>query len=315
MRPPGVRHHPNKLVKRVLSVSLGSSKRNKSDEIEILGETFSIGRVGVDGDLKTFAKLFRDLDGKVDALGVGGADLYLWIRDRRYTFRQIRDLVSGAKKTPVVDGSGLKNTLESKLIHTLQSSGEVDFSNKSCLLMSAVDRFGMALALSEVSMNVVYGDLMFGIGLPIRLRSYQAVERLGQIVLPIITQLPFKWFYPTGEKQEQRTPKFESAFAEADVICGDWHFIRRYSPDNLSGKIVITNTLRKADIALLKNAGVERAYTSTPNIGGESFGTNVMEGVLVALLGKRPENMTPSDYENVLAELSWKPNVVKLGAG
>jgi hypothetical protein len=245
-------------------------------------------------------------------LGIGGADLYLWIRDKRYTFRQIRDLVSGAKKTPVVDGSGLKNTLESKLIHTLQSSGEVDFSSKKCLLMSAVDRFGMALALSEVAKKVVYGDLMFGIGLPIQLRSYQAVERLGRIILPVITQLPFKWFYPTGEKQNQRTPKHKSVFAEADIICGDWHFIRRYSPNRMDGKIVVTNTLRKADIEMLRNAGVAKAYTSTPNIGGESFGTNVMEGVLVALLGKRPEELTPTDYEEVLSRLSWKPNAIPL---
>jgi hypothetical protein len=301
-------------VKRVLSVSLGSSKRNKSDEVEILGEKFSIGRVGVDGDLKAFSKLFRDLDGKVDALGIGGADLYLWIRDRKYTFRQIKELVSGAKTTPVVDGSGLKNTLESKLIHTLHQTGEVDFSNLNCLLMSAVDRFGMALALSEVARNVVYGDLMFGIGLPIPLRSYRAVEVLGKLTLPIITQLPFKWFYPTGEKQEQRTPKYETHFFEADVICGDWHFIRRYSPDRLDGKIVITNTLIKAYIEMLKNAGVRQAYTSTPNIGGESFGTNVMEGVLVALLGKRPGELSPSDYDEVLQRLSWKPNAIPLSS-
>ena len=25
------------------------------------------------------------------------------------------------------------------------------------------------------------------------------------MILPIVTKLPFKWFYPTGEKQEQRT--------------------------------------------------------------------------------------------------------------
>lgn len=300
-------------MKRVLSISLGSSKRNKSEEILLFGETFSVGRVGVDGDLKTFEKLFRDLDGRVDALGIGGADLYLWIRDRRYTFRQIKQLVSGAKVTPVVDGSGLKNTLESKLIHTLHDSGEVDFSNRNCLLMSAVDRFGMALALSEVARNVVYGDLMFGIGLPIPLRSYKAVERIGRIALPIITQLPFQWFYPTGEKQDLRTPKFESAFFEADVVCGDWHFIRRYAPERMDGKIVITNTLRKADIDMLRNAGVARAYTSTPSIGGESFGTNVMEGVLVAMLGKRPEELLPADYDAALERLQWKPNPVALG--
>jgi hypothetical protein len=301
-------------VKRVLSISLGSSKRNKSEEIELFGETFSIGRVGVDGDLKTFEKLFRDLDGKVDALGIGGADLYLWIRDRKYTFRQIKNLVAGAKITPVVDGSGLKNTLESKLIHALHESGELDFSNLDCLLMSAVDRFGMALALSKVARNVVYGDLMFGIGLPIPLRSYRAVETLGKVALPIITQLPFQWFYPTGEKQEVRKPKFESTFFEADVICGDWHFIRRYMPDRMDGKIVITNTLRKADIELLKSAGIARAYTSTPSINGESFGTNVMEGVIVALLGKRPEELTPRDYEDALAKLNWRPNAIPLSA-
>ncbi|MEO7453942.1 MAG: quinate 5-dehydrogenase, partial [Fimbriimonadales bacterium] len=169
-----------------------------------------------------------------------------------------------------------------------------------------------ALALSEVARNVVYGDLMFGIGLPIPLRSYKAVENLGRVVLPIITQLPFKWFYPTGEKQEQRTPKYESAFFEADVICGDWHFIRRYAPDRLDGKIVITNTLRKADIEMLKGAGVASAYTSTPSINGESFGTNVMEAVLVALLRKRPEEITTADYGDVLDRLEWKPNRLPL---
>lgn len=297
----------------MLSVSLGSSRRNKSEEIELLGETFSIGRVGVDGDLKTFSKLFRDLDGRVDALGIGGADLYLWLGESRYTFRQIANLVSGARKTPVVDGSGLKNTLERKLIHTLNDRHEVDFANSSCLLMSAVDRFGMAQALAEVCSEVVFGDLMFGIGLPIRLRSYPAVEVIGKIALPIITRLPFQWFYPTGEKQEKRTPKYESAFDEADIICGDWHFIRRFAPDRLDDKIVITNTLRRDDVEFLRNAGVARAYTSTPVINGESFGTNVLEGVIVSLLGRGPEELESADYEDVLARLAWKPNLVPLG--
>ncbi len=35
------------------------------------------------------------------------------------------------------------------------------------------------------------------------------------------TKLPFKWFYPTGAKQEVRTPKFGKYFAQASVIAGD----------------------------------------------------------------------------------------------
>jgi hypothetical protein len=37
-----------------------------------------------------------------------------------------------------------------------------------------------------------------------------------------------------------------------------------------------------------------------------------MEGVVVALLGKRPDALTQSDYEEVLTKLSWKPNAISL---
>ncbi len=297
-------------MKRVASISLGSSKRNKSSRVTILGEEFVIDRIGVDGDLEAFAQKFSELDGQVDALGVGGADIYLWIDSKRYTFKQIARLIAGAKRTPVVDGSGLKHTLERKLIHTLAENGTVDFANGSALLTSAVDRFGMAHALSEVCPSVVYGDLMFAVGLPIRLRSLRTVRWLGKLALPIITRLPFKWFYPTGEKQEKRTPKFDWAFEEASVVCGDWPFIRRYCPNKMQGKVVITNTLRKQDLSFLRDAGVAKAITSTPQIDGESFGTNVMECVLVSLLGKQPTELTDQDYLDALERLQWTPTVI-----
>ena len=299
-------------MKRVVSISLGSSKRNKVSRAMILSEEFSIERVGVDGDLEAWGKKFTELDGKVDALGIGGADLYLWIDDKRYVFRQIQKLVSGAKKTPVVDGSGLKHTLERRLIQTLNSEGTIDFKKERCFLMMAVDRFGMAEALADVCPNVVYGDLMFGLGLPFRARSYRAIRFIGKLLLPIITKLPFKWFYPTGEKQEFRKPKFPWAFNEASIICGDWHYIRRHCPEKMEGKTVITNTLRKADLEFLASCGVRRAITSTPEIDGESFGTNVMEGVLVAILGKRPEQLSYKDYESAVERLKWKPNIFEL---
>lgn len=299
-------------MKRVTSVSLGTSKRNKTHELEILGEPFRIERLGTDGDLGAFARMFSELDGKVDALGVGGADIYVVVGTKRYAFRQIQHLVSGAKTTPVVDGSGLKHTLERETIHRLQREGTVDFTQERVLLVSAVDRFGMAQALIDVGAKTTYGDLLFGLGLPIPIRSYGTVKLIGAITLPIITRLPFKWFYPTGEKQESRTPKFPKVFADATFICGDWHFIRRYAPDDLTGKTILTQTVRKADLEWLKTTGARRVITTTPVMGGETFATNVMEGVVVALLGKRPEAMTESDYLETLQKLDWRPNVIDL---
>ncbi|HRF60152.1 MAG TPA: hypothetical protein PLH94_09595 [Fimbriimonadaceae bacterium] len=301
-------------MKHVVSVSLGTSKRNKRHEVEILGEQFVIERIGTDGDRLKFASLFRELDGQVDALGVGGADIYVVIGERKYAFREIRNLIQGAVKTPVVDGSGLKHTLERETIHRLQREGTVDFAQERVLLVSAVDRYGMAQALDELCPNVVYGDLMFGLGLPIKVRSYRAVNRIGAIALPIITKLPFQWFYPTGEKQESRTPKFTKVFDWATVIAGDSLYIMRYAPDRLDGKTIITQSLRKANLEWLARAGTARAITTTPMMGGETFATNVMEGVIVALLGRPPSELTEQDYIGVLKELGWAPNVIDLQA-
>lgn len=299
-------------MKSVTSVSLGTSKRNKRDEVEILGEPFVLERVGTDGDLAKFASLFRELDGKVDALGVGGADIWVVVGERRYAFRQIQKLIQGAKKTPVVDGSGLKHTLERETIRSLQRDGVIDFRGKKVLLVSAVDRFGMAQALVEVGAQAEFGDLLFGVGVNKVLTTTKQLEQFGRALLPIVTRLPFKWFYPTGEKQEVRTPKFPDVFRRAEIICGDWHYIRRYAPDDLTGKTIITQTLRKADLELLRSWNVARAITTTPVVGGETFATNVMEGVIVALCGKRPEQMTESDYLDTLRRLDWKPNVIEL---
>jgi hypothetical protein len=299
-------------VKHIVSVSLGSSKRDKRSEVLIAGEPFLIERVGTDGDLRRFQQLFAELDGKVDALGVGGADLYIWVGDRRYTFRSIQRLVSVATKTPVVDGSGLKNTLEREALRWIQEHRVIDLSRSTVLLVAAVDRFGMAQELAQLAQRVIYGDLVFAVGLPIPIRSYRTVEFLGRLLLPIITRLPFQWFYPTGEKQEKRTPRAEHLFQEADVIAGDWHYIHRYMPDRIPDKTVVTNTVRKADIEFLRAAGAARVITTTPVIEGESFATNVMEGVIVALTGRRPETLTPDDYRAALCQLNWSPSVIEL---
>lgn len=299
-------------MKRVVSVSLGSSKRNKKNTIELLGETFEVERVGTDGDMRKFQAMFEELDGKVDALGIGGADRYLVVGERRYSFREIDQCVRNVRKTPVVDGSGLKHTLERESIRFLSAQGLVDFKQERALLVSAVDRYGMAQELDAVCPDVIFADLYFGLGLPIPVRHYRGVEIIGRLLLPIITKLPFQWFYPTGEKQDQRTPKFEKLWSERTFLCGDSLYLLRYAPDRLDGKTILTQSIRAANIEFFRQAGVRRIITTTPVIGGETFATNVMEAVLVAHLGKSPDAITPQEMLQTLRAMHWSPNVIEL---
>jgi hypothetical protein len=95
-------------------------------------------------------------------------------------------------------------------------------------------------------------------------------------------------------------------------VAGDFHFIRRNMPDDLGGKTVLTNTVTTANVEELRARGVARLVTSTPELGGRSFGTNVMEAALLALLGKRWDDVAESDYLDVLQRLRFHPRIEEL---
>jgi hypothetical protein len=295
----------------VVSVSLGDSSRDSDKRAELLGREVRIERRGTDGDMEQAIRLIRELDGRVDAIGLGGIDLYLIAAGRRFVIRDAMKMAKAAVKTPVVDGSGLKNTLERRTVEWLQETGTVDFHGKRVLLVSGVDRFGMAEALPALGAIPVYGDLIFALGIPIPIKTLAQLRALAFILLPIVCRLPFSLLYPTGAEQQKRVRKYERYFHRADIIAGDFHLINRYRPDRLDGKVIITNTTTEADLAMFRAAGAAMLVGTTPQLGGRSFGTNVMEGVIVALHGKRPEEMTPEDYQATLDQLGWAPNVTR----
>jgi hypothetical protein len=108
-------------MKRAISISLGSSKRDKQVTIKFKNEDILVERVGTNGDLAKARQIFLNLDGKVDAFGVGGVDLFLRLDEREYPLRAALKLVKGVTKTPLCDGRGLKHTLERRVFHLARS--------------------------------------------------------------------------------------------------------------------------------------------------------------------------------------------------
>ncbi|RTH01914.1 quinate 5-dehydrogenase [Thermus scotoductus] len=296
------------MAKRVVSVSLGASRRDSVVQVELLGEEVVLDRRGTDGDFQKALRLIAELDGKVDAIGLGGIDLYLWAGGRRYTIRDAKRLKEAARKTPVVDGSGLKHTLERRAV--AQLAGLIDWKSTKVLLPSAVDRFGLAEALHEAGAKVLYGDFIFALGLPIPLYSLSFLQKLAFVLLPVLTQLPFQLLYPIGEKQGKRAVDWRSRYYTwADLVAGDWHYIKRHMPDEMRGKMVLTNTTTEEDVAFLRERGVKRLITTTPRLNGRSFGTNVMEALLVALAGRE---LGEEEYLRYIDLLGLRPQVLDL---
>jgi hypothetical protein len=305
-------------MKRAVSISIGSSKRDKAVVIELLGEQISLERIGTDGDMDKAARLYGELDGKVDAFGVGGAVLGLMVEDKWYTLNSVQKLIKYVKKTPVVDGTGLKSTLESRVAHILERELGSQVNPKRAFVMSAVDRFGTAQSFWNAGYDLVLGDLMTALGLNIPLRTRKALKQMARTLIPIMSNIPFEWLYPVGEAQEHRTPKFSPYFEWATVIAGDCHYVWKYMPDRLEGKVIVTNTTTVEDRAFFKLAGVKYLMTTTPVLDGRSFGTNMMEAAIIAALGRKEpvDYAHPGDYfeqmSKLVDQLKFNPTVQEL---
>ena len=300
-------------MKRAVSISIGSSKRDKAVEVTLLGEKVSIERIGTDGDMEAAALKYKELDGKVDAFGVGGADLSALVDGKSYPFYSVKPMVRFVKKTPIVDGGGLKNTTENKAASILDKKirDYINSRGRKVLVTVGVDRWGLSKSFADAGYETIFGDLMFGLEIPIAIHKVSQVKTLAALLMPIAGRLPFAWVYPTGEKQEKRTPKWGKYYDWATVIAGDCHYIKRFMPDNLQGKVIVTNTTTPDDVEAFRKAGVKYLVTTTPVLEGRSFGTNMMEAALVAVSGKgRP--LTWDELNEMLDKLGFEPQLQEL---
>jgi hypothetical protein len=298
-------------MKRAVSISLGSKSRDKKVVTTLLGEQVSIERIGTDGDEQKAYELFCELDGQVDAFGVGGIDLYVHAMKRDYPLYAGLKLVRDVKSTPVVDGGGLKSTLEARIMQDVEKQLGDAIQPKTALLVAGLTRGGMSKSFIRAGYQVTFADLMFGLGIPLPIYRVPTANFAAAVLMPIVGRLPIEMLYPTGEKQLEVIPKYLKYYQANKVIAGDWLYIMQHAPDDLSGKVIVTNTTTEADLQFLKKRGVHYLITSTPVLDGRSFGTNMFEAALVAAAGKN-RALTNTELDQIIDELGLKAQVQDL---
>jgi hypothetical protein len=296
-------------MRKVLSISLGSSTRDHTTEAEFLGQHFWLSRQGTDGDFERYLQMYHEYDGKVDAFGIGGAEFYLLVNGRRYYWREIKRVREAIKISKVGDGNGIKHLLAPYAIQALRDHG-IELRGKKTLQTTAVDRYGMARALVNAGCDVTFGDFMFALDIPIPIRSLRTIHILATMLLPVLTNLPFSWVYPVGEEQvKEPSKKYSRFYKEAGVIAGDFLQIWSNMPDDLSGKIIVTNTTTARNVEELQKRNLHILVTTTPRLEGRSFGTNVMEATCRCLVDKPDDQITEADFIDLIERIPLKPQV------
>ena len=135
---------------------------------------------------------------------------------------------------------------------------------------------------------------------------------MGKTAHPYLSQSAHQIFISYRKDQESSNQKYSRFFVDADIIAGDYLAINRYMPPNMKGKVVITNTVTLQNVEDLKQRGARYLITTTPQFQGRSFGTNVYEATLLAISGKKPEELKPQDYLELAKKSGFKPRIERL---
>jgi len=81
--------------------------------------------------------------------------------------------------------------------------------------------------------------------------------------------MPFSWFYALGSEQDKLPPqKWDKYYERARVLGGDFIQIRQYMPNDLTGKIVVTNTTTVKNVEELRKRNLHILVTVTPRLEG-----------------------------------------------
>lgn len=274
----------------VVSVSLGSPARDHEARLTVAGARFRVRRLGTGGDLARAAALLRELDGRVHALGLGGANRALLLDGRAYPLPAGEWLAAQARRTPVADGARWKAAVEPEALRRLAREG-FPLTGRTVGLTSILDRPALAPALAELGCRVRVGDALYALGLPFWFPSPRSFAAVARLTLPVLRRLPLRRLYPLGDRQERVRGAPARLFSGIDVLAGDFHFLRHRLPPSLRGRAVIAGSLTAGDLALLRGRGATAVATFVPAVEGRAFGANVWEAMAAAACRRPPEEI------------------------
>lgn len=298
-------------MKEILVLHLGDGE--ETIPIAFLGEELLLRRVGTHGSLENIQTCIEAWDGKVAAIALEGMPDRLCLADACRDHEAGQRLAGLAKLSPLVNGSGVRATLERWGVMLAERAQPGIFSQKNILLIPGLNHEGMCQALQRHSPHLRYADPVVYLGLPDfpGAGNPKTLERLSGPILDQLKQAPFRRVNPLpgapGVKRSQ-TP-----FLWADVLAGDIGAIRRYAPQDLRRKTVLVPSATEQDLEDLRQRGVSIAIAIIPEYlsVAERYGSGAatVEAILAAL---RPDPSLPlseDTYLDLIANLEWTPDI------
>jgi hypothetical protein len=301
-------------MKRIVSISLGSSRRDYQSVTTVLGQRVAIERVGTDGDVGRARALIRAYDGRVDAISLDGPTPVFRVGPARYPQRAALRTAAAATHTPVLAGALMKSVLDRIAVERASQALRGGFGGRRALLFSGAERYALARALVRQGARLRCADPLIHGGAPFArpARSLAQLERYAAIVLPLVALLPTSrrhW----RSLADGHDPRAARLCAWADLLAGEFARVQRFAPHDLSGKLIVADDISLEEIRDLRRRGATGLVTLSPNLGGARpyVAASVLEAIAVSILECGPEPPV-AEIDGFVKAAGWAPDVLRL---
>ncbi|NNM21687.1 MAG: dehydrogenase [Gammaproteobacteria bacterium] len=299
-------------MKRVVTVSLGSSAKDHEFEAEFLGHQMQVRRLGADADETKAWELLRRVQADADAVGLGMVRDHFEVGSRRYLDKDTERLLNVVTRCPVTTGARLRRMLQVRAVRHVQRKLGHYFNNNHVLFLSGMANYEMAMAMSDYTSNLVFADAVFGTGTPKLLKSIRSLEVFARTARVATRFLPDKLTDRLARLTKTKKRVMGKAFDAAHVIVGTFADIEACgTPANLKGKTLITSAIDDERLAFFRDCEVNLVIDVSPMLFEDRVvGMNTIQAMILAALDITSEELTEHDLTEIIDELKITPRLL-----
>ncbi len=299
-------------MKRVVGISLGAGSQDFAFRARFLGKQLDVRRIGTNHSAARAEKLLREWENKADAIGVGVVRESYTVGSQRFVDREGARLTAAVTRVPVTTGARLGDILQEWALRHVQAKLGDYFNNARVLFFSGLANYKLAQSFAEYTPNLEFADALLQLGVPKMLGSIDALELYASGAHIVTDRVPDLVTDNAAVREWQRFV-LRRAMREATVVVAPVHELDAFGIEELAGKTILTSTVSEARIAQFRRKGVNLVIDGAPSLFGHVLGPSVLDAMIIAALGKEPEDILEDDYLGIITDLVLEPRIIYPG--
>lgn len=296
-------------MKNVVTVTLGSSKQDFEFQTEFLGQQFTVRRMGADMDTGKAWELMRRQQASADAIGLGEISDHLQVGLRTIENKETRRLLNVVTRVPVTTGATLRRLLQVRALRYVQHTLGNYFNNNIVLFLNGMRNYDLAVTMSDYTKNLNFADALFQTGAPTMLTSLEQLELFAKGSKLILGGTPGQFLESSLSSLKKK--RVAQVAASSHVIVGTFAEFKAIASNGcLEGKTLITSAVNQERMDFFKAQKVNLVVDVSPKLFDKVVGINALEAMILAALGKPPEDVSDDDFEEIINELDIQPRLL-----